>query len=58
MINKLGGHDKQIRDDLIDLPMMRTFLLQFADDTTNITPAHAKNIKLIMATLETFAQAS
>jgi Reverse transcriptase (RNA-dependent DNA polymerase) len=48
MINK-------IRDKLIDLPMARTILLQFADDTTIVTPTHAKNIKLIMATLKTFA---
>jgi hypothetical protein len=51
MINK-------IRDELIDLPMTRTTLLQFVDDTAIVTPAHAKNIKLIMATLETFAQVS
>jgi Reverse transcriptase (RNA-dependent DNA polymerase) len=48
MINK-------IRDKLIDLPMARTILLQFADDTAIVTPTHAKNIKLIMATLKTFA---
>jgi Reverse transcriptase (RNA-dependent DNA polymerase) len=48
MINK-------IRDKLIDLPMARTILLQFADDTAIVTPTHVKNIKLIMATLKTFA---
>jgi Reverse transcriptase (RNA-dependent DNA polymerase) len=51
MINK-------IKDELIDLTMARTTLLQFADDTAIVTPAHAKYIKLIMTTLETFAQVS
>jgi Reverse transcriptase (RNA-dependent DNA polymerase) len=47
-----------IRDDLVDLPMVKTTLLQFADDTAIVTPTHAKNIKLIMTTLDAFAQVS
>jgi hypothetical protein len=46
----------KIKDELIDLHMARTTLLQFADDTAIVTPAHVKNIKLIMTTLEIFAQ--
>jgi hypothetical protein len=33
-------------------------LFQFADDTAIITPAHPMNLKIIMLTLKTFAQAS
>jgi hypothetical protein len=49
---------QNLNDDLINLPMARTMLFQFADDTTIIMPAHATNIKLIMATLDSFARAS
>jgi hypothetical protein len=38
--------------------MARTTLFQFADDTAIIMPAHATNIKLIMASLDSFARAS
>jgi Reverse transcriptase (RNA-dependent DNA polymerase) len=57
-VDSLQAMINKIRDELIVLPMAMTTLLQFADDTTIVTPAHAKNIKLIMATLETFAQVS
>jgi hypothetical protein len=48
----------KIRDEIIDLHMARTILLQFTDYTPIVTLAHAKNIKLIMTTLEIFAQVS
>jgi hypothetical protein len=49
---------QNLNDDLINLPMARTTLFQFADDTAIIMPVHATNIKLIMATLDSFTRAS
>jgi hypothetical protein len=49
---------QNLNDDLINLPMARTTLFQFADDTAIIMSAHAIDIKLIMATLDSFSRAS
>jgi Reverse transcriptase (RNA-dependent DNA polymerase) len=48
----------KLQNDLLELPIAKTTLLQFADDTTIVTPAHPTNIKLIMATLDVFAKIS
>jgi Reverse transcriptase (RNA-dependent DNA polymerase) len=57
-VDSLQAMINKIWDELVDLPMARATLLQFANDTAIVTPTHAKNIKLIIATLETFAQVS
>jgi Reverse transcriptase (RNA-dependent DNA polymerase) len=57
-VGSLQAMISKIRDELIDLPIAMTTLLQFADDTPIVTLAYAKIIKLIMTTLETFAQVS
>jgi hypothetical protein len=49
---------RKIDANLINLPMATTTLLQFADDTAIIMAAHAMNTKVIIATLEVFAQVS
>jgi Reverse transcriptase (RNA-dependent DNA polymerase) len=49
---------QKLNNDLINLPMAKTTLFQFADDTTIIMPAHATNVKMIMGTFDTFARAS
>jgi Reverse transcriptase (RNA-dependent DNA polymerase) len=49
---------QNLNDDLINLPMAKTMLFQFADDTAIIMPAHATNVKLIMTTLDSFVLAS
>jgi hypothetical protein len=49
---------QNLNDDLINLPMAKTTLFQFADATTIIMPAHATNVKMIMATLDSFARSS
>jgi Reverse transcriptase (RNA-dependent DNA polymerase) len=51
MVNKL-------QTDLIHLPSTTTSLLQFADDTVIITPAHAHNLKLIITLLNIFGELS
>jgi hypothetical protein len=49
---------RKLDTNLVNLPMANTTLLQFADDTVIIMPAHATNIKIITATLEVFAHVS
>jgi hypothetical protein len=44
--------------DLVSLPSISTTVLQFADDTAIITPAHPRNIKIIMTTLLLFDRSS
>jgi hypothetical protein len=44
--------------NLISLPNFQTTTLQFADDTVIITPAHAKNLKLIKVSPQNFGQVS
>jgi ribosomal protein L34 len=57
-VDSLQAMIQNLNDDLINLPMAKTTLFQFADDTTIIMPAHATNVKIIMATLDSFARAS
>jgi Reverse transcriptase (RNA-dependent DNA polymerase) len=47
-----------LKHDFINLLTATTTLLQFADDTIVITPAHPKNLKLLIQTFQTFANVS
>jgi hypothetical protein len=47
---------QNLQDQFISLPTLKTTVLQFADDTAIITPAHARNIKLIHTMLNTFGE--
>jgi Reverse transcriptase (RNA-dependent DNA polymerase) len=38
---------QNLQPDLVNLPTFRTTVLQYADDTTILTPAHATNLKII-----------
>jgi hypothetical protein len=48
----------KLQNDLLELPTAKTTLLQFADGTAIVMSAHPTNIKLIMATLDAFAEVS
>jgi Reverse transcriptase (RNA-dependent DNA polymerase) len=47
-----------LQNQLISLPTLQTTILQFADDTTIITPTHATNIKIIHQALQQFGEVS
>jgi Reverse transcriptase (RNA-dependent DNA polymerase) len=56
--NALQSMFQKLQESLVQLPTTSTTLLQFADDTVIITPAHTHNIKLTMATLHAFGAIS
>jgi Reverse transcriptase (RNA-dependent DNA polymerase) len=57
-IDTLQAMIHKLQNDLLELPTAKTTLLQFADGTAIVTPAHPTNIKFIMTTLDVFTKVS
>jgi Reverse transcriptase (RNA-dependent DNA polymerase) len=57
-VDTLQAMVHELKTELTDFATTQTTILQFADDTTIITLAHPRNIKLLMTMLEVFAAMS